>query len=224
MLPLLLTLALAVAPPLTPISPRLMTVTADAKLTLLPNQLVGTLQVTAKDRDQAGARKGTDEKLRKVVAALKAAGVEARAMVLHDTAVVPEYRGNEVVGHTAVRNLTLTLSDLTRVDEVLTAAMRAGAQPHGPILLRNSDHRVWEEKGRIAAANAARVRATAILEALGAKLGLPRSVTDQTPQNQGQVSGHFVAGPDGAVVTGFAATELTVIAQVSVQFDIRDDG
>ena len=224
MLPLLMTLALAAAPPLTPISPRLVNVTADARLTFLPNQLVSNLVVTTNHRDQAGARKANDEKLYKVMGALKTAGVEQRDMALQAPGIVPDYRGNETIGFTATRSLTLTLNDLSRVDQVLTAALRAGAQPNGPVLLGNRDHAGWEDKARLAAATAARVRATAVVEALGAKLGLPRGVTDQTPQNQGQLSANFIAGPEGAVVTGFATTELSVTGQVSVQFDIRDDG
>ncbi len=224
MLPLLMTVALAVAPPLSPVSPRLLTITAEAKVTFPANEAFGNLVVTVKERDEARTRKAADEKLHKVLAAMKAAGASGPILVVRDSAIVPDYRGNEIIGYLSTRVITFTLGDLARIDGVLTAALRAGAQPSGAVVVRHSDSRAVEEKARLAAATAARVRATAILEALGGKLGLPRVVSEQLQAGLGQMSAVFYANTDGVVISGFAAIELSAVAQVSVQYDIRDDG
>lgn len=218
MLSTFLALALAVAPPP---SPRIISVAGDARLTFRPNQALVTfvLQVS-QQRDAANARKASDEKVSRFMKAIAQAGVTTANVVLADGAAQPEYRGNEIASYSMSRVANITVTDLSKLDEVLTAGVKSGALPSGNVTLQATDHDVYETKARIAAAAAARERAKALTETLGAKLGLLVSVSDSTPVVESISAGAFVANADGVVTTGFGSKLLAVTSHVTVQFDI----
>lgn len=218
MFPLLLAVALATAPPP---SPRSLAVSGEAKVTFRPNQALATFVLAAAHRDPAGARRACDEKLVKLLKAVADAGVARENVVVNDASPSADYRGNEVVGYTMSRSVLLTVTDVARLDEALGAAVRGGAIPSGAVVLQNTDHATFESRARVAAATAARERAKALTEALGARLGLLVTVTDSTPSVESFSAGSFSAAPDGSVITSFASKVLTVASQVTAQFDIE---
>lgn len=224
MLPLLVAVALSSS--ITGAAPlpgsRTLTIAGDARVTFRPNQVAATFLVTATHRDQATARRQSDEKVRKVLDGLLAAGVQARDLTVTEAAPAPEYRGNEVTGYVSNRHVAVVITDMARIDEALTAAVRAGGQPAGNVVVRHTDAKAFETKARLAAAAVARERAQGIVEALGGKLGLPRTVSESGQPNQGQGVGAVVVGPEGKVTSGFGAVELSVLGQVHVVFDILD--
>lgn len=193
----------------------------EARLSYRPNQVVATFLISASHRDPAGAKKVNDEKLAKFVKACREAGVEQRHVTVNEAGVMPEYRGNEVVGHLHNRTVSLTITDMARVDDALTAAVRNGGVPHGAVMLQNTERLAWETKARVAAAAVARERAKGVVEALGAKLGLPLGVTDHTTSVDMVPAGSFAIPVEGPVVTAFASRELIVTSQVSAQFDVE---
>lgn len=219
MTPLLLALALTASIPASPPSPRQLAITGSSRVTFRPNQVVASFQLDTQHRDAAGARRAIEERLRKVLAALEGAGVSPQNVISNVGNVGAQYRGNEVVGHAAAAVLSVTLTDMSRVDEALAAALKAGANPTG-VLIANTDHERFENQARVAAAAAARERAAEVLRALGARVGLPAAVNDQTPVAQQVSAGTFVASADGKVHSGLASRELEVTSQVSVRFDI----
>lgn len=221
MLPLLL-LTLAVAPPLSPVSPRLITLSADAKVNYPATTLTTGFQLQVKDRDGTAAKKNADEKLRKLLDALVAAGADPKSLQTYDNGLTPDYRGSEVIGQIGVRSVTLTLNDLSKADAIFTAAHKAGATQNGTASL-TADGAQAEQKARLEAATQVRARASALTEVLGGKLGLPRTVNEQNAGTIAVATRFFPVAADGSVVTNAASTELTAHVRVTVQFDIRDE-
>ena len=217
MLPVLVALALAAAP--SP-SPRSISMAGDAKLSFRPNQLIASFLVSASNKDQVAARKSSDEKLAKFLRAVREAGVEQRNITLNEAGVAPDYRGNEVIGYAVNRSAVLIITDMARVDDALTAAVRNGGTQSAQVILQNTEHQAYETKARVAAATAARDRAKGVVEAVGAKLGLAVSVIDRTASVESVAGGMFVVPPEGPVSTAFANRVLTAVSQVTVQFDI----
>lgn len=222
MLVALLAVALAVSPPLTPVSPRLINVAGDAVVTFPANQLLATFHLTAKDRDVPGARKAADVKLRAVEKVLASAGIDGRRIIVHDTGPLAEYRGNEVVGQNYTRTVVVTVTDLSKLEDLLAAAMKAAGVPTCNLMLRSSEVKTYEVKARVAAAAVARDRASNLVETLGGKLGLPRSVTDHSSGSQGTANAIAVLTPEGTASVNLV--DLQVSSTVAVQFDIRDEG
>ena len=194
--------------------------TGEAKLTFRPNQVVAPFLIAAPGKDAAAAKKVADEKVAKFVKACREAGVEQRNVLITEGGASPEYRGNEVTGYLVSRSVILTLTDMARVDEVLTAAIRNGGVQGGAVILQNTEHQSYESKVRLIAAQVARERAKGVTEALGAKLGLPVNVSDHTQPVENVSAGNFSVAADGSVTSSFANRDLAASSQMTVQFDM----
>src|SRR5688572_24767014 len=127
----LLALALAVAPA-NPLH-REITVSGDAELKFAPNQVITSFVISTTERDANAAKRNNDEKVRRLLLALQSAGVEPAHLQTSGASVTPSYRGNEVVGHIATKSVSVCITNMARVDEALTAALRAGATQNGAI-------------------------------------------------------------------------------------------
>jgi uncharacterized protein len=224
----LLAAALAVAPAAPTEPPREVTVTGDAALKVAPDQVIFTATVVTLDKDLNAAKRINDEKVRKVLLALTSAGVAERHVQTSDSSVNPQYRYDKeeaiLLGYQATKTLTVCVVDLARVDETMSGALRAGARELSAVQLINSQIEKYEAEARVAAAISARKRAASMVEALGQKLGRPRSVAEQAPQVVAGAFGGYTQAPAGrgAGSTSFAGGELTVLARVEVKFDIVD--
>ncbi len=218
MVPLLLLATLASTAPVP--GPRHIVVVGSARVVSKPNQasLRAIFQSTA--RDQAGAKKAGEERARKLLAALVAAGVEREQVSLEQAAPVPDQRGVEIIAWQQNTVLAVSLKDLSKLDDAATALVKGGAVLAGPVMLENTEHDQAESKARLAAAVNARERARGMVEALGAKLGLLVSVNDSTPVLATTSVTAQQATADGPVTTNWASKEMVTTSQVTVQFDI----
>jgi len=211
-----LALALAVAPPLIPVSPRLITVNGEVSLTVPATKLQLYVQMSVREKDVATARRTADAK----VAAMKKALPASVELLVTDGGISPDVRGSEVIAQTLNRTIYVTFNDLSRAaEDALTALKLAGASnATGQIF--TTDTAASAQKASITAAKNARERATLMVEALGGKLGLPRTVSENV--SAPPAISFAVTLVDGAVKMG--KLELPVSARLSVQFDIRDEG
>jgi uncharacterized protein len=217
MLAPLLAVALA-GIPVQPAIPAAITVTGIAEVKFAPNQVITHFTVSNEGKDQNGTRKASDEKVRKVLEAVQKAGVDPRRVMTSDAGLGPNYRSNEVIGWMASRTITLYITDMKRVEEAISAAIGAGATPVTTVTLQNTEQRKYEEDARLGAAKAARSRAAAMIDALGAKLGPPRVVSESPAALQGSSATLNTAN---GVVIGSVSNELSVTSMVTVQFDIE---
>ena len=78
MTPLLLALTLATAPTVLPVPARQLTTLGQAQVTFTPNQAIVSFQVPTTGRDAATAKKASEEKARKVMAACVSGGIESK--------------------------------------------------------------------------------------------------------------------------------------------------
>ena len=229
MLPALLVAALSAAPVVAAPAPSLpgeITVTGDAEVKFVPNQASVQLTIQITDKDLSAAKRVTDDRARRLLTALAAAGVEPRHIQTGEATVNPQYKYSDnesrLIGFTATKVFNVCINDLARVDEVTTAALRAGVTTVGNVQLKSTEQRKYEEQARVEAAKTARTRAGAMVDALGGKLGRARLVIEEPAYVlPGSTSAYSATGGGaGAVATSFAAGELTVLAKVQVKFDI----
>jgi uncharacterized protein YggE len=218
MLPLLLLVTLTSTAPVP--GPRHIVVVGTARVVSKPNQAVLRGAFQASGRDQAAAKKAADERVRKMLAALLAAGVERDQVSVDQSAPMPDQRGVEIIAWQQNLSLSVSLKDLSKLDDAATALVKSGVSLTGPVMLENTEHEQAESKARISAAVNARERAKGMVEALGAKLGLLVSVSDSTPAVATTAVNALQATADGPVTTGWASRELVTNSQVTVQFDI----
>jgi uncharacterized protein YggE len=162
-------------------APRTITVTGSGSVEVVPDQGETTLGVFATAPTAAAAQAASDRKERRVIAALKARGVDAADIQTTDVSLSPNYssNGRRIVGYTASNSVRATIRDLAESSTIIPAAVAAGANQVGGLVLSSSRSDALYGRQALAAAVAdARTRAEALAAASGGELGQVRSVSE----------------------------------------------
>jgi uncharacterized protein YggE len=164
---------------------RLITVTGQAEVRVVPDEGLLTLTVSTFDPDLERAVGENERRVERVLAAAKRLDLEPRNLQTDYFEIEPHYRTwqeiDKVLGYRASRSITITLRDLTRFDALIRAAIAAGVTAVEGVDFRTTELRKHRDEARRLALRAAREKAEAMAETLGGKLGRLHSIEE--PQN-----------------------------------------
>jgi uncharacterized protein YggE len=155
------------------------TVTGVGRVNTVPDEAEFSLGITTEGRTAGGALAANSERMRKLIEALKAAGVAERDIQTRDVSVGSDYdqtgRSDDFV---ASNTVSILIRDLDRAGGVLDAAAQAGANNiYGPSLTRSNREGLEARALEDAVANA-RKRAVALANAAGIELGAVTAINE----------------------------------------------
>lgn len=155
------------------------TVTGTGTITSVPNEAEFSFSVQSNGATAREALSANSDQMRKVLAALKAAGVGKGDVQTQNVSVSPTYTDQgQTDGYTANNSVSVKIHDLSRVGKILDAASNAGANDiYGPSLSR-SDQDALQAKALRDAVGNARKKAEALANAAGVRLGTVTAITE----------------------------------------------
>ena len=191
--------------------------TADA----VPDEAAFSIGVSTKATTAREALAANTEQMQRVIAALKAAGVQEVDIKTQDVSVGANYDDSRGASGYAARNsVSVRVRDLDRAGAVLDAASRAGAnEVYGPSLTR-SNREDLEAKALASAVKNARKRAEALANAAGVRLGRVTGIVEGFnggPQPMIEAR----AAADSSVAAPIEAGTEEIQASVTVTFAIE---
>jgi uncharacterized protein YggE len=161
------------------------------------------------------------EAMKKVIDALKRAGVPAKDLQTQYVSLDPRYdnQGREILGYNASNSVSAVVRDLAQVGAVIDAGIGAGANNvSGPSLSREDRDKLYHEALAKAVAEA-KAKADVLARAAGVTVGPVQSMTE-SPQGGGPMPiafGAMRAAADTPIETG--TTQIT--AGVRIVFTLR---
>jgi uncharacterized protein len=159
---------------------RTISVNGSGSVTVVPNRASFSFGVTTQGRTAAGALAENAADIRKVIAALKDAGIAVADIQTESVSLSPRYSndGETILGYTASNSVSATEKDINRAGSIVDAAVAAGAnQVSGPSLTRGDSNALYRRALQAAVADA-RAKAAAIAAASHVHLGAVRSVVE----------------------------------------------
>jgi len=151
------------------------TVTGTGTVQSVPDKAEFSLGVDSTGPTARKALAANSERMRRVLAALFAAGVAKGDVQTQDVSVSRSYPDN---GYSADNTVSVTINDLAKAGSILDAATNAGANNvYGPTLTR-SDQDELQAKALRAAVDGARAKARVLADAAGVLLGSVTSITE----------------------------------------------
>ena len=159
---------------------RTISVSGTGSVRAVPDRAQFSFGVTTQGTTASRALSANSTLARKVIAALKSAGVPAADIQTDSVTLSPTLSddGSTIVGYTATNSVSVTLRDLGKAGSVVDAAVEAGAnQVSGPSLVRSDQTALYRQALRLAVANA-RAKAHSLAAASGASLGAVRSIVE----------------------------------------------
>ncbi len=220
--------------------PRVITVTGDADVRVVPDEVVLTLGVETWHEDLLTAKAQNDERVKAIFALAQNAGVEPRYIQTDWISIEPRYEDyyekEDLIGYFVRKTMVITLKDISKFDQLLTEALAAEVNYVQGIDFRTTELRKYKDQARALAIQAAREKAEALAGELGQTIGQPRNIQEQQSgwwssyrswwgswgnnpaQNVVQeVSSVSSSNTDDSMAPG----QIKVNAQVTVSFELK---
>lgn len=209
---------------------RTLAVTGTADITVSPDICYISFAVETNNRKAGDAYRENVELMNRINAAIKAQGVEAKDMQTTNFSISPQYQYTEkrriFQGYRVYNTLFIAVRNLSKVPDVLDAAIEAGALDVGGITFTVEDSKRYTEDVRKQALRDARKKADESAQILGFKLGIPITVSESEPYGYDQyynksLSGMVARGEaDMAPAPSIEAGQLKLSRTVYVTYEI----
>jgi uncharacterized protein len=155
------------------------TVTGVGTTTSVPDEAAFTIGVQTQGSTAKEALAANSEQMRRVIDAVRSAGVEKGDVETQEVSVSASYADEgRIDGYSARNSVLVTIHDLSKAGAILDAASNAGAnEVYGPMLSRSDEDALQAKALRDAVSNA-RKKAEALADAAGVSLGRVTAMTE----------------------------------------------
>jgi len=228
-------------PPQDRAEPRLVTVTGEAVVNVVPDEVVLTLGVESSDKQLRRAKSLNDDRVKQVLAAAEKLGIPAQDIQTDHISIEPRYRDSyeqrDFIGYFVRQAIVVNLKDVSQFENLLTDVLDAGANYVHGIQFRTTELRKYKDEARALAIKAAREKAVALAQELDQNVGKPYAIREDQEgwwsgynmgwgspgglgmtQNVVQNAGNAGMEMDGALAPG----QIGVTARVTVSFELEE--
>jgi uncharacterized protein len=161
---------------------RTISVSGEAQVNIVPDQVVLSLGVETWDKNLKTAKAQNDERVAQILGLTKDFGVAPEKVKTDYISIEPRYQDGyqqkDFIGFFVRKNVVITLSDISKFEDLLSSALDNGANYVLGIDFRTTELRKYRDQARDAAIKAAREKAEALSGALGLKIGKAVSISE----------------------------------------------
>jgi uncharacterized protein YggE len=223
--------------PTIPTQPRQITVSGDAEVRVVPDEVILTLGVETDDMDLLVAKAENDQRVARILALAEEHGIQPKYVQTEHIHVEPRYESSyqkrEFIGYFVRKTVALTLRDIDDFESLLTDVLTGAATHVQGIQFRTTDLREHKDRARELALEAAGEKAAAMAGALGQQIGEPTSIQENqtgwwSPYGgwwgsswSGGMAQNVIqnAAGDASIIDGtLAPGQISVYARVTVTF------
>jgi uncharacterized protein YggE len=221
---------------------RTVSVTGEAEVRVVPDEVVLTLGIATHDNQIAVAKSQNDAIVQKVLALATEYGIPPEHVQTDYVGIEPRYPNGcyelcDPIGFAVRRSVVIRLRDLAKFEDLLTDSLNAGVNYVQGIAFRTTELRKYRDEARALAIRAAKEKAGALAGELSQEAGKPQTITEQQSswwsgysawwgsslgsamtQNTIQEYGGAPLGVDSSVAPG----QISVRASVAVTFELTD--
>src|SRR5437764_11677003 len=202
-------------------------ISATGEVTRVPDIAIISAGVVSRSATATGALQDAADRMQRVLAALKRAGVEDRDVQTSNSSLNPEYRYVEnqppqLTGYTASNQLTIRFRDIRNSGKILDALVSQGAnQINGPSLTIDKPEAALDE-ARARAVAAGRARAELYARSLGMRIVRVVSVSESggyaaPPPMPMYARAEVAQAPDTNIVPGEHKLQATLAMTFELQ-------
>jgi len=215
----------------------LVTASGSAQIRVVPDLADLSFEVEVRDADLMAARRQQTERVTKILAVLRAAGVAETELQASQVQISPNYTNNreeteKLKYYSVSQSISCTLHDVKKIPDVTTDVLSAGATGVRDAILRSTELRKYRNEARTKAIQVAKEKASMLAAALGAKIAAPFSIDEGTGNDW---NGGFTdlnrpiywkesAEPEDGTLPAFAPGTIGITANVRVAFVLEAAG
>jgi len=217
----------------------LVSVSGQAEVRVVPDEVTFTLIVEKIDKDLSAAKEQNDESVRQILALARRFRIAPQDVKTDYISVDMKYTTDlsegvedsdatrkvkrEFVGYEVAKTVIVRFTDIARFEEFFSAVLQAGVSRVSDVSFRTSQIRKYKDQARMLAIRAAREKAVALASEIGQTIGKAHSISEEDERRSSSantftlVSGNFSADESSTIAPG----TIRVTAQVSVSFILQ---
>jgi uncharacterized protein YggE len=219
-----------------PPAPRTVTVTGDADVNVVPDEVSATFAIETRDKNLSEVKRQNDVRVKNVMAALAAADVQAKDIKTDFLNLQPEYeearsfsgRGaKNFIGYMQRTTMEIKIRKIASFESIMTSLLQLGVEYVNGIDFRTSELRKYKDQARAMAITAAKEKAVALAAVLNEKVGRPDSIVESggetalSARYRAQNSLANYAGAGDAQENTLSPGTISVHASVKVTFELQ---
>ncbi|MFH1454700.1 MAG: SIMPL domain-containing protein [Armatimonadota bacterium] len=206
---------------------RYITVTGDAEIKVVPDEIVISLGVQTNDKNLNTAKDENDKIVRQVLAITKKYGIDQKQVQTSRINIEPKYRyyNNQKTfeGYFVSKTIVITLKDISKFEDLFSACLETGVNNVYGVAFQTTELRKYRDKARIMAIKAAYEKAKALAGELDQKIGKPYMIQENAVNRYYGARAQNVMASEGSGQSEdtLAPGEITVNASVTVKFELE---
>ena len=222
--------------------PRLITVTGEAEVLVVPDEAVLMLGVETITKDLSAAKAENDQNTKKILEAVKKLNVLDKDIQTDRLNIEPQYNHSPLTGkktfdgYSVSRVIAVTLRDVSKTEDLVSDVLKAGANSIYSLDFRTSSLKKCRDQARALAIKAAQEKANLLATQLGQTVGKPHTINEGV----GNYSGGFRSGGFNSInqymqtaqvvsagssssdtESAIALGQIKVTASVTVSFELQ---
>jgi uncharacterized protein len=205
-------------------------VSGDAVVHVKPDKIVVNLGIDTWDTDITVAKQKNAETLSRVITAVQEIGIPEDALQTDYLSIDPQWNNlhtNEektIVGYFVRNRLTVTLSEVEKIEDLFTSALEAGVNQIYGLHFQSTELKKHREEAREEALKAAKEKAEKMSAVLGQRVGSPIHILEKDIDSWGGFGMAQIQLNDGTGAGGMSPSvvlgKLSIRADVSVTFEL----
>ena len=160
----------------------LITVTGDAEVRVIPDEVILTLGIETWNKDLSEAKKENDKIVENLTDFAKKQKIEEKHIQTDHISIEPRYdqqwEHKRFIGYFVRKTIAITLRDTSKFEELLSGVLESGANYVHGIQFQTTELRKYRDEARSLAIKAASEKAVALAAELGQKVGRPHTIQE----------------------------------------------
>lgn len=212
----------------------LVTVSGQAEVLVVPDEVVFNLNATTVDKDLLTAQRKTDEVVRNILALARRYQVPATNVQTGHISLEERYSDEEAtrrprvfLGYSVSKSIAIILRDVSRAEDMLAEIFKSGVTRINSVDFRTTQSRKLRDQARAMAVKAAQEKASALAKEIGQTIGKAYTIVEEgldTRRFGANISSNagFIAGSSSSdEPRTIALGQISITARVVVSFELK---
>jgi uncharacterized protein YggE len=213
----------------------LITVTGQAEMMVVPDEVAFSLSVVSMDKELPAAQAKNDQIVKALLAIARQYQVPANKVQTGYISVSQRFTDEDVtkkppvfLGYTVTKSVGIILEDVSKAENLLADIFKSGVSYIQSVSFRTSQLRKYKDQARAMAIKAAQEKAIALTKEIGQSIGKAYSITEEVAssnpyiQNRSNSNISMSAGDSSESGDGtLALGQISITAQVTVSFELK---
>lgn len=213
----------------------LVTVSGQAEIMVVPDEVVFTLRAVNVDKDLLKAQAANDATIKKALAVARQYGIAAEQVQTSYISIDEKYTEYEdrkprvFLGYEAEKKIAIILRDVKRAEGLLTDLLKAGLNRIDDIDFRSTKVREYRVQARALAIRAAREKAAAFAAEIGQTIGKAIFINEEGINSNANYAANnvnrnvstSVSGSYSSEDSAIALGQISITARVTVSFELK---